>query len=284
MYDSAVAEREPGCDLGRVVEAVSDVEPFSVLDLPGGAGEVLLGREHHRGREALGQTSTGFGIADQYGGDRAAARLASQVRLDDGGRAVGPGHEHGCSVGEHHDGVRVRRAHGGHEVVVFGRECERSAVVALGLVDVGEPDEHDGHVGVTGEFGCCRDVVVTGGRTRSPAGEAFFQMPTGIVEPGGNHLRAACTLIPRLCCEPSDDRDVERPFREASSGSVPSFVKSTVPAIAARRASRWCSTSSTGGAGSVGASVRRRATATARSSTWSGSRSPSVTASTTAAS
>ena len=205
----AVPEREARSHLGGVVEPIPDVEPLPILDLSFASGEVLLGREHHRRGEALGQAPAGLGVADEDVDDRAAGRLTTEVGLDDGRRSIGPGEQHRRAVDEHHHRARVRRTHRGDQFVVRWRQGQRGAVASLRLVDRRETDEHDRHRHTAGEvdglpeprrIGPTGHGVVTNSEA-DPAGETFLGVAAGIVEPRRHHLGTSGSLIPRVLGE-----------------------------------------------------------------------------------
>ena len=140
------------------------------------------------GRERLREPAAGLGRAREHVGDRAAAGLAAEVGLEDRGHAVAPGQLDGRAVRDDHDDVRVDLRHRLDERVVRGRQAQMVAVVALGLVRLGQPDEDHDRVAAARdrarlvEQGGVRCLVVApvAGRVRSVA-----QRAAGVVEPVG---------------------------------------------------------------------------------------------------
>ena len=136
-------------DLAAVVPAVAHEQPLGVGHLPVVAGEVAVRRRvidlpWERRRE----TPTRVGVAEQHVDERVGHLLATEPRLHDRRHLVRPTASAPVQpVFTHHDGAGIRGDDGRDERVLCARECERRAVLALGLPVVVRTDHDHRDVG-----------------------------------------------------------------------------------------------------------------------------------------
>ena len=221
-----VAKPEQRLGPRRIEPAVADVGPLPVHHLVGFAREpAVAGHVGRPQRKALGQPAGRLGSTDQHVGQCPAGRLAAEVRAHDRARLVYPAHRHRRAGDEHDGGAGVGRAHRVHQIIVLLGQVKVDTVEALGFGGVGEPDDHDGHLGTPGDGDRLVDAphrlalaIVAprqhvAGRVLHPAA-GWFHLQAKLIEQsvasGGLHLRATPALEARPNRKLPDEGNVGR--------------------------------------------------------------------------
>ena len=203
-----MAERER---LAGAREPVADVDALAVLRDARPDRHAVQRVVLPAGGEGLREAAARLRGAGQHVGDRAAARLAAEVALEDRGDPVAPRQLDRRAVGEHDDHVVVGRRERLDQRVVRRRQPEVRPVEALGLVRLGQPDEDDDGVAAAREGDGLVEqrrvgrlvVAAVAGRVRPVA-----ERRARVVEPVRVDAGAAGALVARLGGERADHRDV----------------------------------------------------------------------------
>ena len=120
-----MAEREQCGYSGAVVEPVPDVQTLAVLHLAWHTREVAVRCElGHMLGDALGEPTTGFGVAEQDVHCCCPAGLATEPALEDCVDSRGPREVHDSAVVEHDDDRGRRRSDRLDDANVIGGQVE----------------------------------------------------------------------------------------------------------------------------------------------------------------
>ena len=214
----AVTKGKEDCFLCAVVIAIADIQTFAVFDIVRGTWERQMGGiVVPLVGERLGQFAGWIHRAIEDIGKGTTGCLPCEIRFDNRGDCVVPGHYHRCTIAEHDDDVGIDMDDGVDEFVVAVWEIHMETVEAFCFGDVGQADAQHNHIGCACDVdSLCQQIRIAsifaerisrGIRQQERISTALQKRIVQGIDGGRGDARAAGTLVARLLGKQPNESD-----------------------------------------------------------------------------